>query len=135
MVGGTTPPQDDSDVRFPESWSSTFSGEDSGARAPPRTSLSLTTPSLLSRGTRQEEYALKETFIGLPIYATFVVLDESEKDEKGTPKLCILDAIPERVQNNKEFLEYHRRCMNKLITNWRDSVVHRKRGDDKYHAS
>jgi len=104
MVGGTTPPQDDSDVRFPESWSSTFSGEDSGARAPPRTSLSLTTPSLLSRGTRQEEYALKETFIGLPIYATFVVLDESEKDEKGTPKLCILDAIPERVQNNKEFL-------------------------------
>ena len=42
-------------------------------------------------GTRQEEYALKETFIGLPIYATFVVLDESEKDEKGTPKLCILE--------------------------------------------
>src|SRR5437667_7993399 len=51
MVGGTTAPEDDSDVRFPESWSSTFSGEDSGARAPPRTSLSLTTPSLLSRGT------------------------------------------------------------------------------------
>src|SRR5205809_1906679 len=33
-------------VRFPESWSSTFSGKASGAHAPPRTSL-------LSRGTRR----------------------------------------------------------------------------------
>src|SRR6266576_2224943 len=131
MVGGTTPPQDDSDVRSQSLGPQPSLAKKRCSRTAQDISV-LTTPSLLSRGTRQEEYALKETFIGLPIYATFVVLDESEKDEKGTPKLCILDAIPERVQNNKEFLEYHRRCMNKLITDWRDSVVHRKRGDDKY---
>src|SRR5438445_11507682 len=39
-------------VRFPESWSSTFSGKASGAHAPQRRSSSLTTPSLLSRATR-----------------------------------------------------------------------------------
>ncbi len=33
------------------SWSSTFSGGKSGAYAPPRITMSLTTPSLLSRGT------------------------------------------------------------------------------------
>jgi len=35
----------------PEPWSSTFSGEKSGAHAPPSRSAPLTEPSLLSRGT------------------------------------------------------------------------------------
>ncbi len=52
MVGGTAvPPQRDSPVRFPESWSSTSLAKAAVLNPPPGESLSLTTPSLLSRGT------------------------------------------------------------------------------------
>jgi hypothetical protein len=70
---------------------------------------------------------MKEVFIGLPVYSTFVVVDQTEKDEHGKPKACILDSIPEKVQSHKEFLEYHKSCMNKLLMDWRDNVVHLKR--------
>lgn len=72
--------------------------------------------------TLQEEYAMKEVFIGLPIYSTFVVVDKIEKDEKGKSKVCSTDFIPERVQKHKEFLEYHSLCKNKLMLDWRDNV-------------
>jgi hypothetical protein len=77
--------------------------------------------------TLQEEFEMKETFIGLPVYSTFVVVDRAEKDEHGKAKTCILDALPESVQQNKEFVEYHKHCMDKLMTDWRDNVVRLKR--------
>jgi hypothetical protein len=73
----------------------------------------------------QEEFGMKEVFIGLPVYSTFVVVDRAEKDEMGKPKVCILDSIPESVHADSEFLEYHRNCMNKLMKNWRDNVRER----------
>lgn len=78
--------------------------------------------------TLQDEYTMKEIFIGLPVYSTFVVVDKAEKDENGKPKICILDSLPESVQGNKEFVKYHKQCMNKLMMDWRDNVVHNKRG-------
>src|SRR5947209_6500648 len=50
MVGGTTPPQSDSG-EISRVLVLNLSGKKRGARAPPRRSLPLTTPSLLSRGT------------------------------------------------------------------------------------
>src|SRR3989441_7886583 len=50
MVGGTTPPQSDS-REISRVLVLNLSGKASGAHAPPRRGLSLTTPSLLSRGT------------------------------------------------------------------------------------
>src|SRR2546426_5804408 len=60
MVGGTTPPQSDS-REISRVLVLNLSGKASGAHAPPRRGLSLTTPSLLSMGTRevaQGEYRL-----------------------------------------------------------------------------
>ena len=51
----------------------------------------------------------------------------AEKDENGKAKVCITDSVPEKVQAHKEFLEYHRNCMNKLMLDWRDKVVQLKR--------
>src|ERR1035441_4115444 len=52
MVGGTTsPPQSDS-RESSRALVLNLSGETSGAQAPPRKTMSLTTPSLLSRGTQ-----------------------------------------------------------------------------------
>src|SRR2546425_3619498 len=48
MVGGTTPPQSDS-REISRVLVLNLSGKASGAHAPPRRGLSLTTPSLLSR--------------------------------------------------------------------------------------
>jgi hypothetical protein len=50
MVGGTTPPQSDS-REISRVLVLNLSGKASGAHAPPRSSLSLTMPSLLSMGT------------------------------------------------------------------------------------
>ena len=75
----------------------------------------------------QEEFGMKEVFIGLPVYSTFVVVDEIEKDEHGKTKVCKTQFLPESVQAHKEFLEYHRNCMSKLMMDWRDNVLHLKR--------
>ncbi len=76
----------------------------------------------------QEEFGMKEIFIGLPVDSTFVVVDRVEKDEKGKAKVCITDSIPEKMQTHMDFLEYHRSCMNKLMTDWRENVLHLRAG-------
>src|SRR2546426_8724171 len=62
MVGGTTPPQSDS-REISRVLVLNLSGKASGAHAPPRRGLSLTTPSLLSRGTLESRSVLKFSII------------------------------------------------------------------------
>lgn len=63
MVGGTIRPAQSDSREIPESLVLTLSGEASGTLAPPRTTMPLTTPSLLSRATRQSVFRL---FISSP---------------------------------------------------------------------
>src|SRR2546422_2874754 len=62
MVGGTTPPQSDS-REISRVLVLNLSGKASGAHAPPRRGLSLTTPSLLSRATLESRSVLKFSII------------------------------------------------------------------------
>lgn len=71
----------------------------------------------------EEEYNLKEIFLKLPIYATFVIVDEAEKDEEGKPKLRVWHTVPKSVQDNEKYVQYHDNCVKKLMIDFRDNQL------------